>query len=436
MKLRIRSVSIRDLYGHRAIDLAPSSLTLLTGQNGTGKSSIVRAIDDIIRGGHNPQSLRAGAKSGQTKIEIEDADRKPPAVIYTFNRRVTAKGYSVEVLNESGEPMAEPQTFIRNLFRGYDIGEIVRLRSKELAERLTEIMPVTFDVKALPPVIDYRIIDHQTLPARINLETLDAARAVIYEKRKEFNVLSKRSQEVERDIRSSLPADGIDRQQIEQQLKTIQRARADSTEAYQSKRMEIVGRVESAIAEMRKIFDAECEKVRSVARTEQEGLHLEMSKEWAKMDAAIGAAQETLDAAKRQESLRERLRKANTEVRDYNLKAEELTRALEDIDAVRTKELASLPISDLVVADGEVAYKGLPWSVVNQGQKIRLAFEIADIIQKPESGEQSPIPFMLAELSELDSKGIASLKAVAAEFGYQVIGARPSDEPQLKIETL
>ncbi len=71
--LRVARVSIQHIAGIEQLEFEPGkSLTLISGQNGSGKSSVIRSVLAAIGGGSEARLVRKGKEQGETVILLDD----------------------------------------------------------------------------------------------------------------------------------------------------------------------------------------------------------------------------------------------------------------------------------------------------------------------------------------------------------------------------
>ena len=69
-KLKVISIQIRDILGCREMAMEPGKVTVISGSNGSGKTSAIEAFKSIIGGG-NLANIAYVAKEGESKSKPE-----------------------------------------------------------------------------------------------------------------------------------------------------------------------------------------------------------------------------------------------------------------------------------------------------------------------------------------------------------------------------
>src|SRR5438270_14003212 len=71
-ELYITEVEIADTMGTKFAKFHPNSVTLVTGVNGSGKSSIIRALTYVFSGGLDPSIIRSGAEKSVISFALSN----------------------------------------------------------------------------------------------------------------------------------------------------------------------------------------------------------------------------------------------------------------------------------------------------------------------------------------------------------------------------
>jgi energy-coupling factor transporter ATP-binding protein EcfA2 len=105
--VRIQGIEIHDTYGCRDFKVGPFSLVRVTGQNGSGKSSILRALSYLFEGGTDPTVIRKGAEQSvvrSTSTTVRSSSRpRAPSV-----RGAAGKSRVMSRTSNGRNPMARP----------------------------------------------------------------------------------------------------------------------------------------------------------------------------------------------------------------------------------------------------------------------------------------------------------------------------------------
>jgi len=73
--MRVSKPEIKNLLGIEQLEIAPGSVTVISGKNASGKTSVLESIKAALGGGHDGTLLRKGAKEGEIFLEGIPSDR-------------------------------------------------------------------------------------------------------------------------------------------------------------------------------------------------------------------------------------------------------------------------------------------------------------------------------------------------------------------------
>ncbi len=147
-ELRVVSVEIRDVLGAREFALEPGRVTVLSGRNGSGKSTALTAVQAAIGGGSLAKLARVDPGGAETEPEVVLVLRGAGQETY----RVERTGEKVRVRSRVGETagfedVPKPQAWLSGLYDGGGANPVRFLTApdKERAIMLLEALPLRFD---------------------------------------------------------------------------------------------------------------------------------------------------------------------------------------------------------------------------------------------------------------------------------------------------
>ena len=151
--LRITEISITDTYGiHGTVKFSPGSVTVISGDNGLGKSSALNALLYVFNGGTDPSVIHQGAELSSVVFKLSDGTQISKTTRPKRNRRggeVTGYTSATEITQPDGTVRNAPMEYIRELGEAIavDPGAILRIDAatvpgrKALAEILLQNLP-------------------------------------------------------------------------------------------------------------------------------------------------------------------------------------------------------------------------------------------------------------------------------------------------------
>ena len=473
--MKVSEVTIKNILGIRELTLRPGGkLTEIRGRNGAGKSSVLEALRVALGGGSIATMARVGADAPpEYVVVLDDGTRK----------RQKGNGASVvEVAVDTSAGTAyaaikKPQAHFDALIdtRLMNPVRFVTAPPAERAELLLAALPLELDLAALweelPPAGRKALeaVDVKGHP----LQVLGAARARVFELRTDINRTHKEKSASAEQLAASLPKDGdrdwaadiadwerdhraldesrraklVEAGTIEQKMlagieesralsiqtaKNGQEVAAEKLRADRDAKLEgIRQEYEAALAELAKGAAAAIETITSESdaakvaaadiRHEAEQGVRETEPELQRLAAQIATARTKAAEAGRVQATREMAETFRREADGMKAHAEELTAAIETLDAAKAALAKSLPIPGLELEGRDIKVDGIPFDAINTAKKWRIGFKVTTL-----RAGKLPIAF-IDDMEHLDSDNYEALVAEAEAAGIQLFVTRVED---------
>lgn len=443
----LKKVTVQNVKGIEFAEFAPGVLTVLSGANGSGKTSILDAIRAVFAGGNDPGLIRMDQEMAIVELELEDGT--------TIRKRIKSTGGDLVVKNAEGKVVKAPASYVEGLASSFAFDPLAFLTApaKDRSAWLAAVMPIAVGPDAiaaqvLNPKLRSKVLE--MLPAKpMDLEGLNNARKAIYESRTGENAVVKRLSGTVDSLQASLGEElNIDYSGMHAALLadlTVKRrerdALSETTHAeYHKRKAEIVkaakAELDEAVREIEIQIEALQRKVQTIS-TEIDGRTNEASsklfdelsakerEEAAALNVAIeslaeevATAKEKADQQTRNETTRKMLETTKAEYSAALAKASLLDQAVEAIDKAKAKALSETPIPGLELAGGNVVYEGIEFDQLNTQQQYELAIEIG-------AQRAGALPLMVSDCAEhLDPQKFEAFKSAAVKSGFQIVMAR------------
>ena len=232
-QLRVALATIRNVLGCREAVIEPGRVTVLAGHNGSGKSSILTALQQGLGGGTSLARLATVPEPG-------DDEAPEPEVVLVLKGdgheeyRVTRRADKVRVQGRVGDSAAfedvpKPQQFLSGLFDVAGCNPVAFLTAKddERALILLEALPLTLDQRALHDAMgltESDLAELPPIPAGLHpLEHLAMLREAVFRRRtgvnRDASAKAKAADQTRRNAPAAVPlgaADAILRAEQEQ----------------------------------------------------------------------------------------------------------------------------------------------------------------------------------------------------------------------------
>jgi len=417
--MRLCRVTIDNILGLEHLELVPGAVTVISGANGVGKTSVLEAIKAGLGGGRDATLLRKGAKEGQVVLVLDDGTE--------ITKRVGATATTI-VKHPTFGAIAKPQTYLDKLADALSVNPIAFLAAPpaKRAEWLLEVLPSKVtdeDLKGAGVV---------TLPpaSENGLQRIDTARKAAYDERTGVNRTTKEKKATIAQLEASLPPDsGADPRQeaatAEQEISLLSKGLNTNVDSARLEEFELTKIVNTETdAAIRKLEIERTEKLAAIRAHSSARRDKAAAKIQPQIDAATARVSAARTRAERYVS-DQRSRTFVSEHREAVAALEEnathLTATLEKLDALKAAALANLPIKGVEVRDGEVYVDDIPFDRVNRARQIRTALNVARL----RAGQLGLV--LVDGLESLDPQTFAEFEKAAEKSGLQFVVNKVSE---------
>lgn len=483
---QIKRVSIQNYRGICYATLELGQITILSGGNGTGKSSFASAIADVFSGGYDPTAVRdpdapgAGAITvGEQQIEGGKNQAKPHVAVIELEladgsrvkRKIDreAKRSTVEAFSSTGERLGGQGWIEENLSEVWtaDPMRFLRAEPKKRAEVIMDFLNPPLSVLEIGACFGNQeqwwrmLLDEHEDSC---FDAIDAILSAAMERRRLINTTADQKAKAIQELQDRIPALNQESRDWQGEAEAAQ-AFASGLEAELAASLRECDEVErqqqqAATAEWqrqwerandamnRKIAAAKAEFDAEVSRLEADKAARKQQATATRMEAReklIAQHAQPIDRAKANVAEAKRLLKEYNEatglrvhldaVRDERngMVAQSLQydRAIEALRKLKRDKMSEVPIAGLEMRDGIPYYDGLPLDAINTSQQISVAAQI--VAQK-----RKQVPFMVLDDAEhLDLDTRQALVTALADQGWQVVVCEVRPEGgELKVETI
>ena len=458
----IREVRIRNVMGIRDMRIEAGDIVHVRGKNGTGKTSIDRALRAALRGEVTADLLNKDAEDGEIIVLLDDGSeirrhigekskvsvRGPGGPVRAASRWLSER-FDIAAIDPVDLLDADPKKRIEI------VAEAVKaaVETKQLQEAVTPagIEVIDSDGQVFHEMPD---VNHQLI-RRENCSVVEEIRLLIKDVEKWRTQTGRVKREGEASVKrleSSLPQGNIEKpaeieEEMREQRKTLQALAADQAKAFvmleqeeqdkHSQRLEEIqegiGKIQQQIATLQeKLQDLHRERdtmVRS-RKQEREAARQKIEKEYAEYRSEVEDKLEIL--TERHGVARER---ANTlsiietekeNVVKTSMHWEDLQTSRDNLRKVMASIIAGLDIPGVEIED-DILYEGVPWASLNTGARMSLAARIAML--------RGGSIIVVDRIESLDTESLEGLVTACIEQGIQLWTLGVSDEPALSTES-
>lgn len=449
---RCTQIEVVNIMGIEQLKFVPGNVTVVSGRNGAGKTSVLEAIRSVLKGGHDASLLRAGAEKGSVRILLEDGTE--------MVKTITPESSNLRVVHPVAGRVSKGQALVDSLVDslGVDPMALLNCPPQKRAEYLADVMALDVPEAALREAAG-RPVAVGKLPAGASgLDRLEAVRKALYDERTGVNRTAKDKRATAAQLRETLPPDGAGAPDVaflrerkavgEVALRSTEKAAAtkrdealeairgnaqgeiDAVRADAAERIrEIEREREAAIARIKERAENQADEARGAAAAEVKAAEEKVRPELERLTAEIAAAEAAEKEHARAEKTREILAAAERDADKAEVDSRALTEALERIDALKASLLEKLPIKGLEIREGAVFVDGLPFERINSARQIEVAFQVAKL-------RAGKVGLIVADgLERFDEETYRTFEAAAASAGLQFVVGRVG-QGELSVRTL
>jgi energy-coupling factor transporter ATP-binding protein EcfA2 len=463
----VKMIKLKNIRGIENLTIKPAALTIISGKNGAGKTSIVQSLIYLGEKSHDPDMIRdfrKGATKGEIVLEIGDNGGEYEGAV--FNCTITAeKTTRVLVHPKLGKiPVAKSKEWLESAVSmvSLDPFRILNAKPAEQVQLFLEALPITLTADKLTflPLEKVRGLDLDKHALKVIGNEKEGIYGEIYDDRKIKNAQAEDKRATARQMTESLPADAPEGNwgdllmATNEEYRQLQKTTAATLTAIDRESKETK---DAANAEHRSHCDAvkkelaeAIERLRTNAQTEMdcsyEGAAEVVNKAEARrleqraaaeqdyrpkesdLKEKIGQAKAMVEQHAKAETTRNLIEKLNTEAKKLEGESASMTAQLKKLKELKAELLSSLPIPGLEISEGEILSGGIPLRMENAAEKYRIFFEIGKL-------KRGPLGFMVMDDAEkFDDENWAAILQAGQASGMQVIAAKRTKGP-LAIET-
>jgi len=472
--MRVHSISGKHVLGLESFEYdCTGNITVISGGNGVGKSSIMALLQTLLGGGNLAQLRNNNTPPDEEPegvLVLGDDDGVSRLIIEKRGSKLSVKERVED--SEAFRTISAPQRFLSALCDGEVMNPVnfITANGKDQVDILLSALPVEYDHDDLwsqmgldPDAYAYQRVsnpirevdgirdavykartgvNHSADAARKTAEEMrlanqiptkdpdvgdvEAKRLELEEARKEWAIGSNNAKanrdaelaEIERNVDTCRQDQAHRLDRYEQEL------RAEMAEKISAKKSELKDELDGAI-EKAEVLRGKAETAYQNNLSDLDDLRLkgeQLAEEVARLD-------EQAKNAIRIQTLRHQAENSEAKAEELTERSRRMTQALKALDAYKSSMIKDLP-DGLTVADGEIRVNGVKWEQVNKATQARIAVLVS--LARFEGRELKPIFFDDAE--KLDSEMFALVEREADEAGATAFFARVTSG-KLKIES-
>lgn len=420
--MKVKKLSIRNIMGVAEIEVMPNRVTLISGKNATGKTSIMSAIASIIGGGHDASLLRKGEQDGEAVIVFDDG--------LEIEKTITENNSKLAV-SKDGMSMKSPAKYVKELFgSGFNPVNFLNMNEKGRIDEILKNAPISMDMSAIGDITGGIVdgIDYMEHP----LKVIDKIRTSLYDSRTGFNRVVSDAEKTKREMRNAIvDVDPSVTKEIEEKREELSRVEESISYAKQ----EYYENRESVNAEEQEAIDnikAKYAGIKEAMRNKHDKIVESMQETKQAIRGELFALANQENLLKQQEHTRKYIDDLEKKIQTNNAESLRLSAAIDKLDRYKASLVADINIAGHTVniSDGKLLIDDIPYEKLNTAAKVSIAMSIAEA----NMGDARLAVIDGAEC--LDNDSLSAIAKEAEERDIQLIMFRVSEDAELTIEDI
>jgi energy-coupling factor transporter ATP-binding protein EcfA2 len=475
-EMKAISFKARNILGIKEISIEPGQITVISGRNAAGKSSIIEGIRTAVGGG-NLASLRS----------LDAGEDEPSEVGIVFDSdsgqiRLDKSEKGLKVRKQVGntaafEDVPSPQRFLDSLQDAKAANPITFLNApdKDRMQMLLEALPIEFNRDEMWEFICLKADEFSPVATGMHpLVEIAEHRKNIFNERTGVNRDEKSARSTVDQLKRAVPAEiptAEDVRELEEELGLLNeqysKIKMEAKFSYESKiknsnvelslfeaekrtefteyQAELAAEMDRKLSKKRVYIDQEIttmkenrdsfqEKCRNTYERDMEAAE-KLCPQIDNLRQIIGARREQEKEAVRIKILYEEIKRHESNAIDLKRKSDYLTDAINLLDMYKTKLCGDIHVEGLEIVDGDILIDGKPWKFTNEGRRMEIAVDVSCLrFSKLRDDDLRLIYIDGAEA--LDTENFNKLCDRIKYHNAQAIICRVTDDPELRIEKI
>jgi DNA repair exonuclease SbcCD ATPase subunit len=180
--MNIKKITIKNFLSLADVSIEPGKITQIVGDNGDGKTSILKALGFVVQGSSDPSLVKLGEDSAEVLVELSDET--------LIRRRINSQGRQSVNVSRDGMEAKSPQALLGALFDSSSFNPLELLNEEKRHEAIMSSINLKISAETLAAAIGVEVkdlpddIDYENLHG---LKVLDLVHGYFYQRRKIAN---------------------------------------------------------------------------------------------------------------------------------------------------------------------------------------------------------------------------------------------------------
>jgi chromosome segregation ATPase len=427
--MQITSLEIRNYLGITVFKVSElGKLNQITGANGAGKSSLVKAIKEAFKSsGRDPHVIKSGTKTAEILIELDNK--------ILVERKITSAANTAKVTVD-GQPLDSPTAYLKALLGEFIFGPInfFQASKKERRRLLLSSIPFKLDPETLAEHLgnSAKVIDLSKFDYSVHgLECLKQIQEKVYEMRHDQNsIVTRLKKSIEQD-QQEIPEtfDGDKFTDFDVNAATEQLSQAQGQIAKQAgdrQRLETLRARAESISQQIESLQAELAEVNAEGKTLKDEVLAFVQPDVQELRENLSDYHQHQELALKKKAIDKRVAELGGE-QSHHANLDSLHKQLTTEIPKELLQEVKLPVEGLEIDGDEILVGGVAIDKLSTSEQLRFAVRVARAL----AGKLKVI--CCDQWESLDKESMAAFLAEAADDDFEYFITRVTDG-ELKLE--
>jgi predicted ATP-dependent endonuclease of OLD family len=417
--MQIRELNIKGWMGIENQSLKLGSVTILSGHNGSCKSSVLDAIKALLSHEHDPSRIRKGEKAATVELKLDNG--------HTYKMKTGDKSTTWDFKDENGLPIRRTSELLASIVNTLSLDPLafIEMTPKEQVKIFTEAVAVKVTQEQLDVPSRYTFgIDFNQHALNVLGDDNSGVIGRLFQERTLVNRELKNQkaylQELSKAVESMETPEGFDSwRALEEKLR-------DDLRELDSQRTLIVTSIKNSasgrIEDIKRNAEIRIEAIRQEMSSAISAVGESFSAQNNELSAKIGEAKARADSETQALASRKMADATAAKIKAAETTADQLTDYIEKTRELKSKLVSVSPIPGLETSPAGLVYEGVDYNVLNLAKRIDIAISISEL------GVGDLGLIIVDNLEHLDIANygelVKAMKQVAKDKGLQFVGAK------------
>jgi len=427
--MKLVKFQIRNILGIDSLEYAPGKITTISGQNASGKTSVLEAIKAALGGGHDGTLLKNGKDEGEVVLIFDNGE--------TLRKTMNRDKSSVVFEDHEGKKIKQGASYIKEIVDSVGINpiQILTADSKTRIKLLLDSVPMEMPVDEIKLITGLDRSDHTAHP----LKVIDAVRKDIYDERAFVNKRAGELTTMMEEMRKTIPFDPSNKKDWGARVGELRGIQEEILNAQVAIKGSINSRFSTVIKDAEQLAQKGIDDIKEILAKKLGALNEEHRKELdesekkftPRYEEVSGKIQEADLNSKNQTKISGAVEYVERTKKELKLVEEEAlsqSEQIKSLDGLKAEMMQNLPIDNLEVKDGDIYINGVNFDTLNEASKISFCLMVAGL-------RKTKLPLVCVDgLEALDEEVFKKFVELAERTDMQFFVTRVSEDESLTLK--